>query len=186
SCMPVASNLSASDTSICITNCINFNDLSTNTPTNWTWYFFGADTPTDNNQNPTNICYSSVGTFDVALVSSNAFGGDSLFLSNYITVDSCITPEEVVPVVVIPNVFSPNEDGQNDLFKVSGIGILNVSINVFNRWGQKVFNTNQLNDGWDGRTNSGTEVPEGTYYFIIEVTTTNGSETKTGYLTLIR
>ncbi|MCL4857661.1 MAG: gliding motility-associated C-terminal domain-containing protein, partial [Flavobacteriales bacterium] len=186
SCVPPVVNLSASDTTVCINNCISFTDLSANTPTSWTWYFFGADTPTDNNQNPTNICYSSVGSFDVALVSSNAFGTDSLFLDNYITVDSCNVPEEITPVVVIPNVFSPNADGQNDLFKVSGIGITNVSITVFNRWGQKVFNTNQLNDGWDGRTNSGTEVPEGTYYFVIEVTTTTSTETKTGYLTLIR
>lgn len=186
SCVPPVVNLSASDTTVCINNCISFTDLSANTPTSWTWYFFGADTPTDNNQNPTNICYSSVGSFDVALVSSNAFGTDSLFLDNYITVDSCNVPEEITPVVVIPNVFSPNADGQNDLFKVSGIGITNVSITVFNRWGQKVFNTNQLNEGWDGRTNSGTEVPEGTYYFVIEVTTTTSTETKTGYLTLIR
>ncbi|HRN42665.1 MAG TPA: hypothetical protein PK649_11410, partial [Vicingus sp.] len=68
SCLPPVVNLTASDTTICLNNCISFADLSTNTPTSWTWYFFGADTPTDNNQNPTNICYSSVGSFDVALV----------------------------------------------------------------------------------------------------------------------
>jgi PKD repeat protein len=83
--VPVA-NFSATDTSICIGDCIDFNDLSTGTPTNWTWYFFGSSTPTSSVQNPTNICYTAFGSFDVALVVSNANGSDSLYLSNYINV----------------------------------------------------------------------------------------------------
>ena len=42
-------------------------------------------------------------------------------------------------------------------------------LKVFNRWGQLIFESNQLNEGWNGRTNSGTEVPEGTYYYTIEI-----------------
>jgi gliding motility-associated-like protein len=190
SCIPPTANLIASDTSICIDDCIDFTELTSNSPTNWTWYFFGAATTNSIAQNPINICYNTVGSFDVALVVSNAFGSDSIFFDNYIVVDSCIIPtttpiDTVKPVVIIPNVFTPNNDGQNDLFKVGGIGIVEVTIVVYNRWGQVVYETNQVNAGWDGRTNSGTEVPEGTYFYVIEATTTT-KETYTGYVTLLR
>ncbi|PKP51774.1 MAG: hypothetical protein CVT95_00075 [Bacteroidetes bacterium HGW-Bacteroidetes-12] len=90
---PIA-NFSASDSSICINDCISFTDLSVGLPTNWTWYFFGSSTPTSSQQNPTNICYPTSGSFDVALVVSNANGQDSIFLTNFITVNA------------LPNVFA--------------------------------------------------------------------------------
>jgi len=187
-CTPPTANLAASDTSICINDCVDFTDLTTNSPTNWTWYFFGSSTANAINQNPTNVCYTAVGSYDVALVVTNAFGSDSIFFANYITVDSCIvppTPIDTVTAVIVPNVFTPNNDGQNDLFKVGGSGIIELTIMVYNRWGQVVFETKQLNTGWDGRTNSGTEVPDGTYFYVIDATTTT-KKTYTGYVTLIR
>ncbi|MGE0562735.1 MAG: gliding motility-associated C-terminal domain-containing protein [Flavobacteriales bacterium] len=187
-CVTPVADFTASNTSICINNCVNFTDLSTGSPNVWTWYFFGADSLTSNQQNPTNICYSNAGTFNVALVVANSNGTDSTHFANYITVDSCLvsTPTVVIePVVVIPNVFSPNVDGQNDLFKVTGIGIKTVAMKIYNRWGQVVFESIQVNDAWDGRTNSGVKVPEGTYFYIIDVET-DKKETFTGTLTLIR
>ncbi len=85
---PPVAGFSASDSTLCIGDCISFTDLSTNSPTNWTWYFFGASTSNSNQQNPTNICYNSAGSFDVALVVSNSGGQDSLFMSGFITVNS--------------------------------------------------------------------------------------------------
>lgn len=80
--------------------------------------------------------------------------------------------------IVIPNVITPNGDGTNDLF------LLNfpvIKTEIYNRWGQQIFISN--NDAfWDGRTTSGSEVPEGTYYYII--TTKEG--THKGYLQLLR
>lgn len=186
-CVNPVTDFTTSNTSICINNCISFTDLSTGSPNVWTWYFFGADSLTSSQQNPTNICYSSVGTFNVALVVSNSNGKDSIHFANYIIVDSCIAPTPTIvidPVVVIPNVFSPNVDGQNDLFKVTGIGIKTVAMKIYNRWGQVVFESSQANDGWDGRTNSGVKVPEGTYFYIIDVET-DKKETFTGSLTLL-
>lgn len=188
-CITPIADFTTSNTSICINNCIDFTDLSTGSPTSWNWYFIGADSLTSNQPNPINICYSSVGTFDVALVVTNTFGTDSIYRTNYITVDSClspITPIVIDPIVVIPNVFSPNGDGQNDLFKVTGLGINTVAMKIYNRWGQIVFETTQQNDGWDGQTNSGVKVSEGTYFYIIDVETTDKKETFTGSLTLIR
>ncbi len=177
--VPPVANLSASSTMACVNDCINFTDLSSGgTPTAWSWYFFGATTSTSSNQNPTNICYDTTGTFDVALTVSNAFGQDSIFLSNYITVDSCNTTPTAL---IIPNVFSPNGDGQNDLFNVTG-DFTTIHMEVYNRWGELMFISDQLNEGWNGRTTAGAECAEGTYFYIIDT----DIELYKGSLTLIR
>jgi gliding motility-associated-like protein len=82
-----------------------------------------------------------------------------------------------------PTVLTPNRDGMNDLFKIDlpdGVGNC-TDIKVFNRWGMKVYDSYGQNSGWDGRTTTGTKVPEGTYFYIIEI---NGI-TKKGSLTLM-
>ena len=168
----------------CINDCINFLDQSNNNPTSYLWYFPGATPNTSTDQNPLNICYNSIGSFDVKLVVQNIEGKDSLTLPNYITVDSC----NIIPTtVIIPNVLSPNGDGKNDLFNVSGTGIISVKINIFNRWGSLLFNTDGIsNIGWDGRTSSGNELAAGTYFYIIDVETAQETKTYKGALTLIR
>jgi gliding motility-associated-like protein len=82
-----------------------------------------------------------------------------------------------------PTVLTPNRDGLNDLFKIDlpdGVGNC-TDIKVFNRWGMKIYDSYGQNSGWDGRTTTGTKVPEGTYFYIIEV---NGI-VKKGAVTLI-
>jgi len=88
---PVA-DFSASDSTLCTGQCISFTDLSTNSPTGWTWYFAGGTPATSNLQNPTNICYNSPGTYNVTLVATNSNGQDSLVKSSFITVTNCPTP----------------------------------------------------------------------------------------------
>lgn len=82
---PVAS-FSANSTTICAGTCINFTDLSSNTPTSWSWNFQGGTPGTSSQQNPQNICYNSVGVYDVTLSVSNANGNDTKTLTGYITV----------------------------------------------------------------------------------------------------
>jgi len=85
--------------------------------------------------------------------------------------------------ITAPSVLTPNRDGMNDLFKIDlpyGIGNC-TDIKVFNRWGMKVYDSYGQNSGWDGRTTTGAKVPEGTYFYIIEI---NGI-VKKGSLTLI-
>ncbi|MBL4593969.1 MAG: gliding motility-associated C-terminal domain-containing protein [Flavobacteriales bacterium] len=183
--IPPVANFSASGTSVCIDDCIDFTDLSSGgSPTTWSWYFFGANPSTSNDQHPSNICYDSTGTFNVALMVTNAFGQDSIFIANYITVDSCnSTPSSVI----IPNVFSPNGDGHNDLFSISGTGIISIKAQIYNRWGGLLFSSEQLiNTGWNGRTTSGTKCSEGTYFYILNVETINENKIYKGTLTLIR
>jgi gliding motility-associated-like protein len=87
--------------------------------------------------------------------------------SNVVCVDNC-------PIYFLPNVFTPNSDGQNDLF----IPILpykyveDIDIQIFNRWGQVVFTSTDPMIRWDGRSmESGALVPDGVYYFICIVNT---------------
>ncbi len=90
----------------------------------------------------------------------------------------------------VPNVFSPNGDGINDYFfprgSLSG-SLKTFRMLVFNRWGQKVFASNETGGrGWDGRLN-GREQPDGVYVYQIEVTFTNGwQERYQGNVTLLR
>ncbi|MCX6280101.1 MAG: gliding motility-associated C-terminal domain-containing protein [Bacteroidetes bacterium] len=78
---------------------------------------------------------------------------------------------EVIVFVVpyIPNSFTPNGDGVNDNFKIIGLPFENITLfnlQIFNRWGQSVFYTNDIRDSWDGKQN-GEYCPEGYYVWVI-------------------
>jgi gliding motility-associated-like protein len=87
----------------------------------------------------------------------------------------------------IPNAFSPNGDGLNDVFKVQNIGFRKLLVfQVFDRWGNKVFDTTNPNEGWDG-TYKGKPLNVDTYYYLIKLGYENDAvETFKGDVTLIR
>ncbi len=84
---PPVTNFSVSNNTICAGTCVAFTDLSTNTPTSWTWTFAGGTPSTSTVQNPSSICYATAGTYAVTLSSSNASGADTLLQTSYITVN---------------------------------------------------------------------------------------------------
>ena len=68
----------------------------------------------------------------------------------------------------VPNVFTPNGDGDNDMFVVISSGLKEVSGTIYNRWGKKVGEwSGAPTTGWDGKTN-GKDVEDGTYYYVIK------------------
>ncbi|NVO03671.1 MAG: gliding motility-associated C-terminal domain-containing protein [Bacteroidetes bacterium] len=83
---PPNANFTVSDSSVCVGSCLNFTDLSTNTPTSWNWVFTGGTPGTSNIQNPSNICYNSPGSYPVTLTASNSYGTDVLTKTSYIVV----------------------------------------------------------------------------------------------------
>ena len=91
------------------------------------------------------------------------------------------------PDIYVPTGFSPNNDGKNDKFTPFPVGMKSYNyFRVFNRWGQMVFSTTKLNDGWDGRL-GGQEQPSGVYVWMIEgLTKDNRVITKKGTVMLIR
>ena len=90
--------------------------------------------------------------------------------------------------VEIPNVFTPNADGINDIFNINTTGILEISGEIYDRWGLQMFSWNQKNAGWDGHSPAGTMAPAGTYFYILRIRPQDGREPfiKAGELTLLR
>ena len=90
------------------------------------------------------------------------------------------------PYVYIPNTFTPNGDGQNDELKVYGRYIEELNLQVFNRWGELIFETQDQNEGWDGSYEGEQNWPE-VFVYQIYVKCIDGQEFKTkGDITLVK
>ncbi|HEY6162591.1 MAG TPA: CotH kinase family protein [Bacteroidia bacterium] len=88
--------------------------------------------------------------------------------------------------VSVPNAFSPNGDGNNDILFVLGNNVQHFELNIYNRWGQRVFTTTNQADGWDG-TFKGQKLNNGVFAYSLVYTTYDGSQhQKKGNITLIR
>jgi len=90
------------------------------------------------------------------------------------------TPLTLLPTyqeIFIPQGFSPNGDGINDLFVIRGANGLTVSLEVYNRWGNLVYKNEDYKNDWDGKPNTGivlssadsNGVPDGTYYYVVNL-----------------
>jgi gliding motility-associated-like protein len=87
----------------------------------------------------------------------------------------------------IPNVFTPNGDNANDVFTIHSTGVKEISLQIFNRWGQKLHEFTGPQASWDGLAPNGAKVPEGTYFLFIKATGFDGTEIeKNGTLNLFR
>ena len=90
----------------------------------------------------------------------------------------------------MPNAFTPNGDGQNDIFIPVALlfGSNDFSFSIWNRWGEGVFFSDDIHIGWNGKiNNSGKSSPPGVYLYLIEFTDTRGNERQEkGFATLVR
>ncbi|MBL7731344.1 MAG: gliding motility-associated C-terminal domain-containing protein [Chitinophagaceae bacterium] len=88
--------------------------------------------------------------------------------------------------IFVPNVFTPNGDGKNDILKVYGNYVASIQFRVFNQWGQVVFISDNINNGWNGAVN-GQQQPVGVYAYTLKVTLQDGTIiNKKGSVNLIR
>jgi len=86
----------------------------------------------------------------------------------------------------LPTAFTPNGDGRNDVLKVESNFVKSMDLQVYDRWGEQVFISNRIEDGWDG-SYEGKELAPDVYSYCINATCSNGSNyTKIGNVTLIR
>ncbi|MCF0038449.1 T9SS type B sorting domain-containing protein [Dyadobacter fanqingshengii] len=93
----------------------------------------------------------------------NRFGAESA-PSNIVCKDNC-------PMYVLPNVFTPNADGKNDVFQPYECPafVQSLEFKAFNRWGAQVFKTNDVNINWNGKTNAGKDLAAGQYYYEVTI-----------------
>jgi len=127
--------------------------------TEWTWDFGEPDSPTNSStdQNPCHT-YSDTGTYCVTLTVLNANGC-------WDTVTYCLVIDPDFALYV-PNAFTPNGDGHNEVFMPVGIGIDEqcYQFYIFDRWGNLIWQTDRWGKGWDGRANGGEEIAQQDVY----------------------
>ncbi|OPZ96746.1 MAG: hypothetical protein BWY70_01677 [Bacteroidetes bacterium ADurb.Bin408] len=143
-----------------------------------------------------NLCitgYAKSGNLSTPNAYQTVLGGtQDAFVAKFSEIVTGIVPVSYEPEAInpfyVPNIFSPNKDGQNDVLLVYSqqANFISFSFTIYNRWGEKVFETNQAENGWNGLYKS-KESPVGVYIYALEATLLNGRKyKKTGNITLIR
>lgn len=163
--------------------------------TAYEWMFGDGNTITTYDTAAFQFLYVDSGTFTLTLVAYNDVTGctDTLSLQDGIYI-------EPTSELVVPNVITPNGDGINDMFPIDPVGsnfypflirnIYEFRGEIYNRWGEKVYEWTQPLAGWDGHSTSGKELNNGTYYFVITAKGVDGDSVTDyqlkGDVTLIR
>jgi gliding motility-associated-like protein len=143
----------------------------------WFWAF--GDSSFSTAQNPAHS-WQRPGAYTVRLVVTSAVG-------------CADTAEQVVNIydrfeLFIPNVFTPNGDGQQDRFQPTGEGFAEYNLQVFDRWGRRMWQGTSITQSWDGNAPGGAPAPEGTYFYQLRLRGYGPGRTTTrqGSLTLLR
>jgi gliding motility-associated-like protein len=145
-----------------------------------TYYWIVGDRLTYTTAEPV-FTLAEPGLYRVSLTTLDAFGCLNTVIEN-----DFIEVREVFPLE-IPTAFSPNGDLNNDEFWVRGANIMDFEFLVFNRMGNLVFTTRDLNFRWNGRSDNGTELQEGAYIYYVKGRTYRGVPfERSGSITLIR
>ena len=116
------------------------------------------------------------------------FKTETSYDTTYITIKNCDTIKPIEPIIksiTLPNAFTPNADGVNDVFRPKESNFKSLDAQIINRWGNKIYSWNKTDGYWNGKTKDGTMCSSGTYFYVITVTFADGSvETRTGSVTL--
>ena len=138
------------------------------------WSF--GDGSTSNETNPIHT-YETIDTMNLCIIASNPTCADTLCKDIFI---------KFIPLIGVPNAFSPNGDGINDVVKVEGMGIVELTFRIFNRWGELVFETHDINQGWDGVYKGALQEMD-VFTYTVQATLINGQVVPLkGNITLLR
>ena len=148
---------------------------SSNGASNYLWDF--GDGQTSTLQSPTHL-FNATGTYKTCLVAFNAAGCTDTFCLDVAVI--------VLPLLDVPNAFTPGKFGNNGVVKVVGYGVAKMDWKIYNRWGQNVFSSSSQNEGWDGTFN-GVIQPMDVYTYTLDVEFSDGKKfRKTGDISLLR
>jgi len=151
------------------------NNSSGNDQLTYQWDF--GDGSTSGEKSPSHT-YTATGTYTVVLTTTTSNGCESVMEKEVI-----VHPNFAV---YAPTAFTPNGDGLNDKFEVKGVGIKQFKIQVFSRWGDLIYESDNLEDYWDGKSPDGKLVPTGTYAYVIYYTSMLDKDfTKRGSVTVM-
>jgi len=142
------------------------------------WLFGDGDSTIKTTMDTVRHQYNATGTYQACLIVFNQYG----------CTDTICKPVNatVVPLLDVPNAFTPGKFGQNSIVRVEGFGIARMRWTIYNRWGQKVFESEDRRNGWDGMF-KGQLQPMDVYAYTLDVEFSDGTKTrKTGDITLIR
>lgn len=155
-----------------------FNNLSSVDAIRFKWEFGDGDSILTVSRQPVQHQYNATGTFTACLTAYNAAGCDSMICKPVNAI--------IVPVLDVPNAFTPQSGDENSVILVRGFGIAKMQFIIWNRWGQKVFETNNRFQGWNGKV-KGVLQPMDVYAYTLSVEFSDGTKTtKKGDITLIR
>ena len=153
---------------------VQFKNLSVDA-ISYSWDFGDGQTSTE--INPL-YQFSATGTYNVCLQAINATGCIDTFCMD--------VTARIIPLLDVPNAFTPGKFGKNGVVKVEGFGIGKMNWKIYNRWGQMVFSATYKSHGWDG-TFKGVLQPLEVYTYTLDVEFTDGTKyRKTGDITLLR
>ena len=159
---------------------INFTNTSSNAVI-WTWYFGDGSSSTSDSNLENLHTYDKVGEFCATLVVFNEYGCRD-------EASGCLTVESDF-AFYIPNAFTPDgSKGTNDFFTVFGLNIAKFKMWIFDRWGENIFYTEDIQTGWDGRAkNSSEKAKQDVYTWKVELTDYNDNlYKKVGHVTLLK
>ncbi len=161
---------------------VKFTNASQANAINLSWNFGDSVVVTDS-LNPSHI-YNLPGVYTVVLTASTLAGCNDTALR---TITVLALPVDATNVFEIPNVFTPNSDGSNDIFLIKNNNVQSFKGLIFDRWGNRVHEWSNLNEGWNGRTSAGKQVTEGVFFYQMNVTFADGTSiTPAGTITLIK
>ena len=160
---------------------VTFTDHSTNAAA-WQWSFGDGDSTGTLNPNPVHLYNGeNPATYTVQLIVTSPHG----------CMDTAYEPVVIGPIFTffIPNCYTPNGDGHNDLFYGYGVGIDKYELIIFDRWGNHIFTTNDLYEGWNGTVQGtgGTLCQEDVYVWKVSLKDVFGlNHNYIGHVSLIR
>jgi gliding motility-associated-like protein len=156
---------------------VDFLVNSSNPISSYTWDFNGLGS---SSENAPLFTFNDPGVYPVIvdLVDQNGCVGTD-------TIEIRVLPK-LPSEITVPNCFSPNGDGFNDLFKVESSNLSTFDLMIWNRWGGLMYKSTDAFAGWNGQNNSGI-APDGTYFYVLDAV---GSDSKAyqfkGSITLSR
>jgi gliding motility-associated-like protein len=145
--------------------------------TSYTWYWQGQQYST---QASPSITVRDTGKHCFMLVAANDAGCRDTAINCGFVGDGSL------PVIFVPSAFSPNGDGVNDVLYVRGDKIASLDFRIYNRWGQMVFQSNDLSRGWDGTFKGKPQDNDVYSYVVIARTAIGKTVTRTGNVSLLQ